>query len=348
MLIEAKHLSEKEAAQFRRRLLRWYRNNGRDLPWRRTSDPYAIFVSEVMLQQTQVSAVIPYYERWLRRFPNSEKLALASESEVLHAWQGLGYYSRARNLHAAAKILRSKYRGTFPRQPEELAELPGAGRYTANAIATFAFNRPVPVVETNIGRVLARIFDLQQPIDDSAGRKELWKIAAHLIPRRGARAHNSALMDLGAIVCTRTPKCPACPVRDFCRAKNPALLPIKKSPAGQRRLRELHSFNFRRDRVLLEQARKRWRGLWILPTLATEPPGQPPIQISEFPFTHHRVTLEVFATPSPPVHKFRQWFPIRELPTIPMPSPHRRALDQLLVNRQKSGGQDSSSRNSRS
>src|SRR3954467_6638796 len=138
MLSEAKYLSQKEAAQFRCRLSRWYQKNGRDLPWRRTRDPYAIFVSEVMLQQTQVSTVIPYYERWLRRFPNIERLALASESDVLNAWQGLGYYSRARNLHAAAKIVRNTYRGVFPCHPEELAKLPGAGRYTANAIATFA------------------------------------------------------------------------------------------------------------------------------------------------------------------------------------------------------------------
>jgi A/G-specific adenine glycosylase len=327
-------IQPKSIRAFRRSLRHWYRREGRDLPWRRTFDPYAIFVSEVMLQQTQVSAVIPYYERWLRRFPNIERLALASESEVLHAWQGLGYYSRARNLHAAAKILRDKYRGIFPRQPEELAELPGVGRYTANAIATFAFNRSAPLVETNIGRVLARIFDLQLPVDDSTGRNELWKIAAQLVPRRGARMHNSALMDLGAIVCARTPKCSTCPVREFCRAKNPSLLPIKKSPPSEKRLRELHSFNYVRDRVLLEQSHKRWRGLWILPALATEPAGQAPLQISEFPFTHHRITLAVFAaSQSPRVHKSRHWFPIRELHTVPMPSPHRRALDHLLKNR---------------
>jgi A/G-specific adenine glycosylase len=334
MLSEAKHLSEKEAAQFRRRLLRWYRKNGRDLPWRRTSDPYAVFVSEVMLQQTQVSAVIPYYERWIRRFPNIERLALASESQVLHAWQGLGYYSRARNLHAAAKILRNKYRGFFPRDPKELAELPGAGRYTANAIATFAFNYPAPLVETNIARVLARIFDLQLPVDDSAGRNQLWETASRLVPKHSARIHNSALMDLGALVCARTPKCSECPVRGFCRAKNPALLPIKKSPPIEKRLRELHSFNFVRDRVLLEQSHERWRGLWILPALATEPAGQTPLQVSEFPFTHHRITLAVFAaSQSRRGLKSRRWFRVRDLHTVPMPSPHRRALDSLLKNR---------------
>jgi A/G-specific adenine glycosylase len=337
MLNEAKHLLEKDAAQFRRCLARWYRSNRRNLPWRRTRDPYAILISEVMLQQTQVSAVIPYYERWLRRFPNIETLALASESEVLHVWQGLGYYSRARNLLAAAKILRAKCRGRFPRHPQELAKLPGVGRYTANAIPTFAFNRCLPVVETNIGRVLSRLFDLQLPVDDSAGRNELWRIAAQLLPRRDARLHNSALMDLGAVVCTRDPKCSACPVRRFCRAKNPSLLPIKKSPPRRRRLRELHSFNFLRDRVLLERSRRRWHGLWILPALATAPKGRSPVQISEFPFTHHRITLAVFAVAPPRrARKSGRWFPIRKIHTVPMPSPHRRALDRLLESQRAS------------
>jgi A/G-specific adenine glycosylase len=249
----------------------------------------------------------------------------------------LGYYSRARNLHAAAKILRSKHRGIFPHRPEELAKLPGAGRYTANAIPTFAFNLSVPLVETNIGRVLSRIFDLQLPVDDNTGRNELWRIAAQLVPRCDARIHNSALMDLGALVCTRMPKCRVCPVRRFCKAKNPLSLPIKKSPPRKQRLRELHSFNLVRDRVLLEQSRTRWRGLWILPALATAPKGQSPLQISEFPFTHHRITLAVFAVlPSRRAHKSRQWFPVRKLHTVPMPSPHRRALDRLLENRRYS------------
>jgi len=332
MLSEAKHLSQKEAAQFRHRLLRWYRKNGRDLPWRRTTDPYAIFVSEVMLQQTQVSAVIPYYERWLRRFPNIERLARASESEVLHAWQGLGYYSRARNLHAAAKILRSKYRGVFPRCSRELAELPGAGRYTANAIATFAFNRDVPLVETNIGRVLSRIVNLQLLVDDNAGRNKLWNIAAQLLPRRNARIHNSALMDLGALVCTRTPTCPACPVREFCRAKNPSTLPRKRPRYREKRVTEFHSFNYTRGRVLLEQSRKRWRGLWTLPSLEVKPIGQSALHVCEFPFTHHRITLVVFAgARRRAMNKSQRWFREHELADIPIPSPHRRALNQLLL-----------------
>src|SRR3712207_1900094 len=145
-------------AAFRRTLLAWYGKHGRDLPWRHTRDPYAILVSEIMLQQTQVATVLPYYERWLQRFPDFHALAAANESDVLHAWQGLGYYARARNLHAAAKAVVSEHGGKFPEQP---SRLPGVGRYTANAVRTFAFDHSVPVVEANIARLLARLIDLQ-------------------------------------------------------------------------------------------------------------------------------------------------------------------------------------------
>jgi A/G-specific adenine glycosylase len=325
-------ITPKSIGAFRRSLHHWYLRHGRDLPWRRTSDPYAIFVSEVMLQQTQVSAVIPYYERWFRRFPSIESLARASESDVLHAWQGLGYYSRARNLHAAAKILRDKYGGTFPRCSKELAELPGAGRYTANAIATFAFNRSVPVIEANIARVIARVFNVQVPIDERAGRNALWHVAETLVPKRGARIHNSALMDLGATICTaRTPKCGICPVRNHCRAENPMLLPIKKRRPREERLTEFHSFDHTRGRVLLEQSQRRWRGLWILPSLKTRPANESALYVSEFPFTHYRITLRVFATPrGMRPNETQRWFLIRNLEAIAIPSPHRRALRQLL------------------
>jgi len=147
---------------FRRTLVNWYRRNGRKLPWRETGDPYAILVSECMLQQTQVASVIPYYNEWLRRFPDFGTLARASESQVLRTWQGLGYYARARNLHAAAKIVQDRYDGILPRTIATMQKLPGIGRYTANAVATFAFDESVPIVEANTARVLARIFDLRE------------------------------------------------------------------------------------------------------------------------------------------------------------------------------------------
>src|SRR6266700_1477104 len=205
-------ISQKNGRAFRRSLLRWYRQHGRDLPWRRTRYPYAILVSEFMLQQTQVATVLPYYSRWLRRFPDFASVARASQNDVLHAWQGLGYYNRARNLRAAARIVRDRHRGILPGDIAAIRKLPGVGRYIANAVATFAFNQPVPIVEANSSRVLARLLDMRAPIDSAIGREKLWAYATQLVPKCNAARFNSALIDLGAIVCLADkPKCSVCP-----------------------------------------------------------------------------------------------------------------------------------------
>ena len=228
---------------FRRSLLHWFRRHGRDLPWRKTRDPYAILVSEFMLQQTQVVTVIPYYNKWLRRFPDFASVSCASQNDVLHAWQGLGYYNRARNLRAAARIVRDQHRGILPGDIAAIRKLPGVGRYIANAVATFAFNQPVPIVEANSSRVLARLLDMRAPIDSAIGREKLWAYAAQLVPNRNAACFNSALIDLGALVCLPDkPKCGVCPVKKFCCAKNPEALPIKKSKPRTKRLIERHAF----------------------------------------------------------------------------------------------------------
>jgi A/G-specific adenine glycosylase len=320
------------AASFRRSLLIWYRQNGRDLPWRRTRDPYAILVSEFMLQQTQVAAVIPYYNAWMRRFPDFAALAKASEQEVLHAWQGLGYYTRARNLRATAIAVIEKHGGQFPRSLEAIRDLRGIGRYTASAVATFAFNRSVPIVEANIARLLARLSNLQIPIDTNAGREMLWSSAEALLPDRGAGVYNSALMDLGALVCTARPKCEACPVKSSCRASEPSLLPRKRARPSIKLRTEHHSFSIRRSQVLLEQSQDRWRGMWILPRLESPPSSSRPLHRSEFPFTNHRITLTVFgAIRAPRPNSSRRWFSIDALDSLPLPSPHRRALAQLIA-----------------
>jgi len=285
-----------------------------------------------MLQQTQVATVIPYYYDWLRRFPDFITLANAREQEILRAWQGLGYYTRARNLHATAQNVVAKHNGSFPKSLAAINELPGVGRYTANAVATFAFNQSVPVVEANITRLLARLFNLQIPIDTSMGRETLWQHARELLPARNARKHNSALMDLGALVCVARPNCPLCPVRRFCRAEKPAMLPIKRPPSSTRFLTESHTLFVRHGRILLEQSQNRWRGMWILPRLEKIPPKHKPLHISQFPFTNHRITLNVFRqrTSSRRTKSYQRWFPIDELDSIPLPSPHRRALQTLL------------------
>lgn len=350
-------ISAQNRLLFRRSLARWYRQHGRDLPWRRTCDPYAILVSEFMLQQTQVATVLPYYNRWLRRFPDFASVARASENDVLHAWQGLGYYARARNLHATAAIVQHQYHGCLPNSIEELCLLPGVGKYTAHAVATFAFRQPVPIVEANTARVWARLFNLQMPIDSAAGYKILWNRAAQLLPKRGAAQFNSALVDLGALICLpREPKCHICPVRKFCRATNPGTLPLKKARPRTRQLTENHACVVSQDKILLERCTKRWRGMWILPPLVRNaaqfsllrPGNHPPqlgkldglkrsrlpdsaIHVSVFPFTHHRVTLRVFhRRPRKIDHDRQRWFPIRSLNSIPIPAPHRRAILALL------------------
>jgi A/G-specific adenine glycosylase len=322
-------------AKFRRALTGWYGRHGRDLPWRRTGDPYAVLVSEVMLQQTQVATVIPYYREWLQRFPNFASLASASENEVLLAWQGLGYYARARNLQVTATAVMHDHRGRFPRSIERMQRLPGIGKYTAHAVASFALNQPVPIVEANTARVLTRLFNFRQSIDSGSGRKTLWQHAADLLPKSGARTFNSALLDLGAMICVaRNPKCHLCPVKPFCRARNPASLPVKKTRGDTKRIIETHALIVSRGRILLQQSRERWRGMWILPPLILD--GLKPSSIRAvpayqcvFPFTHHRVTLVVYrrSTPKRPAAG-QQWF--RSIEEVAMPSPHRRALEALL------------------
>jgi A/G-specific adenine glycosylase len=317
-------------------LLRWYRRHGRDLPWRRTRDPYAILVSEFMLQQTQVATVLSYYNEWLRRWSDFSALARASESSVLHAWQGLGYYARARNLHATARIVVDRYGGHLPRTIERILALPGIGRYSAHALATFAFDEPVPIVEVNTARVLSRLFNFRRPIDCTAGREALWNYAELLLPKRSARVYNSALLDLGALVCLpRQPKCAICPVKKFCRPENPQSLPIKKIPRPTKELTEMRAFTFRRNRILLKQSSGRWHGMWILPPARARSAITRPIHTSTFPFTNHRITLKVFAQPAPRGRRRGQgrWFSIAQLASIPLPSPHRRVVEQLLAKR---------------
>jgi A/G-specific adenine glycosylase len=325
--------SPEKVRAFRGSLLRWFRRNGRDLPWRKTRDPYAILVSEFMLQQTQVATVVPYYHKWLRCFPNFASLAWASQNDVLHAWQGLGYYNRVRNLHAAARIVRDRHCGILPGDITAIRNLPGAGRYTANAVATFAFDQPVPIVEANSSRLLARLFDIRVPINSAIGREKLWENAAQLVPKHNAARFNSALIDLGALVCLpNKPKCNVCPVKKICRAKNPEALPIKKSRPPTKRLIERHAFVASKGKILLEQSSARWRGMWILPRIERRPSGHV-LYKSTFPFTHHRVTFVVHRRAMPRgITPTQRWF--ESIDHVAMPSPHRRAAQALLSAKQ--------------
>ncbi|MFZ5856964.1 MAG: A/G-specific adenine glycosylase [Chloroflexota bacterium] len=219
-------------------LLRWYQKHGRTLPWRGHPDAYAVWVSEIMLQQTRVEAVIPYFERWMARFPSLRDLAEASEQNVLNLWEGLGYYSRARNLHKAARVIVDEFDGHLPRSVEALRKLPGIGRYTAAAIASIAFDLDEPTMDGNIRRVYARLFNVDIPADSTEGEKLLWGLAAENLPKGKAGDYNQALMDLGAIICLpKNPRCESCPLKKQCMAfqlglqeSRPVLKPKSKIP----------------------------------------------------------------------------------------------------------------------
>jgi A/G-specific adenine glycosylase len=229
--------SEKTAF-IQRALLAWFRKNARDLPWRRTDDPYAIWLSEIILQQTRVDQGTPYFERFLTAFPTVFDLASAHEDRVLKLWEGLGYYSRARNLHKAAKHIANDCGGDFPCTAEEWLAIPGVGRYTAGAIASIAFGERVPVLDGNVIRVLARIFAVTESTDDAEIRNRLWSLATQLVPPRSPGDFNEAIMELGATICTpKSPSCKTCPVHAVCSAYSRGIqerLPVrtakKKSP----------------------------------------------------------------------------------------------------------------------
>ncbi|MBN2386710.1 MAG: A/G-specific adenine glycosylase [Anaerolineales bacterium] len=206
--------------RFSKQILAWYDRHGRHLPWRSDPTPYRVWISEIMLQQTRVEAVIPYFEHWLERFPDVHALARASEQEVLSAWEGLGYYRRARNLLKAARMVVAQYSGRLPSAPAALRELPGVGRYTAAAIASIAFGADVATLDGNLRRVFARVYNVEEPADTPAGEEALWVLAEQNLPPGRAGDYNQALMDLGATVCLpRKPACGDCPVSGLCRAR---------------------------------------------------------------------------------------------------------------------------------
>jgi A/G-specific adenine glycosylase len=260
-----------ELLSVRRSLLAWYRRHRRPLPWRATRDPYRIWVSEVMLQQTQVATARPYYRAFLRRFPTLRSLARAREEQVLAVWSGLGYYRRARHLRAAARRVMVEHGGRLPRDPRAFRSLPGVGRYTAGAVLSIAFDRPLPALDGNVARVLARLFGVRASVRNPHGAKRLWALAGSLVPMRRPGEWNQALMELGALVCApRAPHCPSCPVRDACRAHRlgaPEAFPPALPRARLEHVRRAVAWIERGGRVLMvRRAGPQLAGLW-------EPPG---------------------------------------------------------------------------
>ncbi|MDH4324295.1 MAG: A/G-specific adenine glycosylase [Betaproteobacteria bacterium] len=320
---------------FASRLTAWQRRHGRhDLPWQGTRDPYRIWLAEVMLQQTQVDTVIPYYERFLARFPRVRALAAATEDEVLRLWSGLGYYARGRNLHAAARQVAAK--GRFPTTQEGLAALPGIGRSTAAAIAVFAFGRRAAILDGNVKRVLARRFGVQ-------GAKMQWALAEKLLPRRGVRAYTQALMDLGATLCTRTrPRCERCPVARACVARREGRIAELPAPRTRKPMpvkRANWYVYMRQGEVLLERRSGAglWGGLWTFPEarLPAMPRGRK-LAALEHGFTHFRLRAQPWLCPvrgATPQAAGRLWLDIAAATGAAVPAPVRTVLRALLAGR---------------
>jgi len=317
----------------KRLLLEWYRKSHRDLPWRRTSDPYRIWVSEIMLQQTRAQAVIPYYERFLARFPSVEVLAAAREDQVLALWAGLGYYSRARNLHRAARQIAEG--GGFPRDYDGIRALPGIGDYTAAAVASIAFELPHAVVDGNVLRVVARVENDASDIGSPGTRERFRATAQGWLDRKRPGEFNQALMELGATVCLpKNPQCLLCPVAPVCRAREAgtaAELPVKLRKQEPVAIEAALLLLRRGGRVLLQQreaSERRMAGFWELPSPEDLPGARHGERIGEFrhTITFHHYTFTVWAATGRVAGAQFQWFEPARLAEIPLSTTARKAM----------------------
>jgi A/G-specific adenine glycosylase len=344
---------------FRRRLLAWYARRGRHFPWRNTTDPYAVWVSEVMLQQTTTAVVAKRFIRFLKRFPTVVALAAADEQSVLHEWEGLGYYRRARNLHRAAKVVCAEFGGRVPTDPAILQSLPGIGRYSANAIVCFAIGEPWPVLEANTVRLWSRLCGARGDPTKQPLRAGLWKLAEGVLSSGRPREFNLALMDLGSLVCKpREPDCPTCPLKRDCVARqsgNPERYPRKPRKANA--IDEAHvavAFR-RRGRILLVRRGEagRWAAMWGLPTARLEPDEKPESatmriaerfglavnHIERLPDVRHGVmhyrirlaamTVDVGSVSATGIDDESRWIPVADLASLPFSSAHRRIVTSL-------------------
>ena len=347
------------------RLLQWYARNARDLPWRTKTSAYRTWISEVMLQQTRVESVRPYFQRWMRRFPSIRRLASASEQDVLAAWEGLGYYARARNLHRAARLVVRDFRGNLPSEPGSLRRLPGIGAYTSAAIASIAFGKDIAALDGNVRRVLARVFCVAAPVESRRGEARLAKLASENLPAGQAGNFNQALMDLGSLVCLpRQPRCDACPVASLCGARRRGLqarFPVRTATPLVPRYAAGAAVIKRNERVLIRRRKSRGLlgGMWEFPKSdlcpAPTSPGRlrgklasgqaglssfrilPGKAVAVVPqaYSHFCVTVHAFlcsARSTRPVPGMR-WARIDDLGSFPMGRVDRKIADRLREDR---------------
>ncbi len=353
-------MSEPTVCQLRQRLLFWYASQGRDLPWRCTRDPYAIWISEIMLQQTQVKTVIPYYERWLRQLPTVERLAAAPQQSVLKLWEGLGYYARARNLHQAAQQIVVNYGGRFPDRLDEVVALKGIGRTTAGGILSAAFNQPTAILDGNVKRVLARLVAL--PVPPGKAIALLWQLSEQVLDPQHPRDFNQAIMDLGATLCTRhNPACLLCPWQPHCAAYNqnavsdfPMTEPRKPLPHKQIGVAVIAD---EQGNILIDRRKQEGLlgGLWEFPGGKIEPDETVEACVSreikeeldieievgdrlitiEHAYTHFKVTLNVFnckylsGDPKPLESDEVKWVTLDEIDQYPFPKANSQIVEAL-------------------
>jgi A/G-specific adenine glycosylase len=347
----------------RRKLLAWYGKHARDLPWRRSRDPYRVWISEIMLQQTQVATVRDYFERFISAFPDVHRLAAADEQHVLRLWEGLGYYRRARQLHAAARIIIAEFGDRLPSSVDELRKLPGIGRYTAGAIASIAFDRRTPILEANTIRLLSRLIGYRADPHSAEGQRVLWHFAETILPRKNVARFNQALMELGSLVCTPSePDCPHCPLSGLCAANAAGAqgeIPRAKRPKAYTEIREAAVVVRKNGRVLMRQCGpgERWAGLWDFPRFDLQAEGplfareeivnklcaqtgitcapRAVLKTIRHGVTRFRITLDCYqaayvagrvrAANSATV----RWIPVGELPALPLSTTGRK-LARLL------------------
>lgn len=348
--------------ELRELLLTWYANSGRDLPWRHSNDPYRIWISEIMLQQTQVKTVIPYYERWLATFPTVEVLASADLQQILKVWQGLGYYARARNLHACAQQIVQQYDGVFPNQLEAVLSLPGIGRTTAGGILSAAFNAPISILDGNVKRVLARLITLSVP--PAKAIKLLWQLSDALVDPDYPRDFNQAIMDLGATICTpKMPNCPQCPWKTHCQGYQFNLqteIPMREtsSPLPHKIIGVGVIWN-EQGQILIDKrpAKGLLGGLWEFPGGKVEPDEtieacikreikeELGIEIEvgdhlmtiDHAYTHFKVTLNVYhcryisGEPQPIECEEIRWVTLDEIDQFPFPKANEKIIQELRI-----------------
>ena len=319
-------------AAFHRSLKNWFLTHRRELPWRDPRTPYAVVVSEFMLQQTQVKTVIPYFNRWMLSYPDWDRLAQATELSVLKSWEGLGYYSRARNLHRLAKTIVDDLEGKVPSSLEELEKLPGIGRYTAGAIASLAFHQKASLVDGNVIRLFSRIFACAQNVAQPKVIAEFWQLAEALLPKSDFGIHNESLMELGALLCTpKNPQCSICPLRSICIGKeSPERYPYKEKAASEKREEKIAVVK-NKNKYRLVQGTKRQRGFWLFPSFNSQLMNwNKTLGTLNYGFTKYRITMNygecLFKEKATVPGK---WMSLKEIETLPLPQAHRKIAKGL-------------------